>query len=1277
MMLGEAGAGKTTLLQNTGLNMPLGAFADERSARRQDLSWGLFDEGVVLDVAGRFILGPGGRAADERGWKDLLRLLQGARPERPVDGVIVAIPASDFILSGDRDAMDEQVELIKRKASVIYDRLREAQKTLGMCFPVYVIVTKCDAIEGYRSFCRELPEKLHSDIWGWSNPNSLESAFTAEWMDDAGGWLMEGLYQIQMELFAERPATMADPDGMFLFPRQFKRILTPLGVCIGHIFRQSVYHEPLFLRGIYFCGDSARGDGQSEVKRPIFVRRLFERKIFPEYRLARPVLQTLISRNRKLLALQGTVAFMVVGGIFGLWAGDRRIFRDAQSLRTVLSDTADDLQQLWRARSGGGEAQVVYTREGDEQAAAFGEDALELLHGMANVSTDRLKSWLIPSSWLSDIHDDIERCMAVGYREIVLKSIYLKLMEKLELLLRLPPAATETRANAMSMEDFPEYIAMNDYVASLATFEKHCTLYNGLQTTEKLDDLVRVVEYLFGKSLPVAFVEHAEYYHAAMKATALKPVHFEQYQSRATVNLEYLSQQVVNRAFHANPVLKSLQELASRLDGLTPEVLLAKDGVMDLRELLRAITLVEALLSRPDFAWLSTEKLEPAPAVNTMMSAICTSAFFVPGECEKLKKGADVAFQQLKIQLTGCQSHLLGPVLYPNDKEGLRLSPRILSMKAALEEYLGMPFMLSDKADRIRARIDPAERLTWDTKLLEEAARLPGPFDTFMEQSLGKLPATLQGAFRKLALKRLDLGMQDHIARAQNIQVVPERLGVRSVEQEINTEVKSYKESLALLVELLGAFKRLDMPRGHMILSDVITAQTSTLLEKVDGLLERENLYGGDFSLWDGEGPPKFPAFGVHDSDELSYYLDLQRERVRHLSISFAEPLVEFCMNRIIPENLGAAPLLFSKWIRIVSEINKYDNKQAGNSLAGLEKFVRFDLGEITLQDGLQKIDRKDLAAPAGDFFQHKRLKLLNGLFLQLQNLSGHDTMKVYGAIESIFNQRLAGRFPFAEVGAGGADGDSEAGVETIRDFFKIYDRYGKSCLQGLKNSTRFGSSGGQAVKFLERIGDVRAFLGLFLDGDEKAPKDPTYDFDVEMRVNRPKELGANRIIEWVLRVGEQEFRYQGEKRQGRWQMGDPVRFSLRWAKDTPFFPASESTGTGEKVEGKTAVYECEGLWALIRFLREHACSKEDFDRYKDPKPHTLRFTLDARTEEGQSVWKTEKAVLTRVYTRLVIMAPDKKEPLVLPEFPDSAPRLVLDTVPGKASGKQGKGMSE
>lgn len=416
-LLGERAAGKSTLFPDSGLNLPLGAPAEPSPERGDGCAFWFFDRGVVLDVSSEYVLGADGRALNERGWRHFLSLLREHRPERPLEGMVLALPCAG--LTGPPEEEGARLAAAAEKGEELFRKLRQAQETLGMNFPVYVLVTGCEAIPGFESYVAEIPEHLRGDLFGWSSPYAPETAYRPEWLDEAFALLGAGLHRAQVEAFGDQ-AVIEDPDGVFGFPEEIQRLRDPLRVYLNQIFRASAYHELLPWRGLYFCGRVAAGEegadllrGPGSVGRSVFVRDTFDRKVFPERDLARPGSLAMLQGGRKLRVLQAVVVTLALISTLGLWWSAHDLRGRKRDLSSFLRNTARDLEEQ-RDRVARGATEH-----------AFGHDKVfSLFDGMAKLNADWFGSAFIPSSWFSPFNQELKRAMVRAYDEIILKTLY-------------------------------------------------------------------------------------------------------------------------------------------------------------------------------------------------------------------------------------------------------------------------------------------------------------------------------------------------------------------------------------------------------------------------------------------------------------------------------------------------------------------------------------------------------------------------------------------------------------------------------------------------------------------------------------------------------------------------------------------------------------------------------------------------------------------------------------------------------------------------------------
>ncbi|WP_433964484.1 type VI secretion system protein [Tunturiibacter gelidiferens] len=245
LLLGPTDAGKSSLISDSSLSHVL----EEQVMLEHGggFTWSFFGDGIVIEVGG-WALSSTVEAVSA--WRRLLRLFVNNRPARPLDGIVLAIPASD--LAG--PAVLSPSELVERGA-IIQQRLKQITQTLSFQLPIYVVLTKCDAIPGFSEFTAELaPEELQQ-IFGWSRPQNDSVAFHSGWVDEAIDTMRISLERKQGQLFAINEAD-SGRGAMFFFPGALFGIAPGLRLLLERAMRGNAHTPAPLLRGIYCSGST-------------------------------------------------------------------------------------------------------------------------------------------------------------------------------------------------------------------------------------------------------------------------------------------------------------------------------------------------------------------------------------------------------------------------------------------------------------------------------------------------------------------------------------------------------------------------------------------------------------------------------------------------------------------------------------------------------------------------------------------------------------------------------------------------------------------------------------------------------------------------------------------------------------------------------------------------------------------------------------------------------------------------------------------------------------
>lgn len=267
VVAGPPASGKTSLLLSSGLDfhaLPSQRSVDYKMVRpTRHCDWRLTDSGVFIDTAGRYQ--GDGPARDE--WMALLETIRKYRADRPLDGFLITINTR-FLLLESNDANIEQL------AKTLRARLDELIHLAKSRFPVYVLFTHLDAINGFRDFFGGAGASAGAEVFGVTIP--LEKSPGAHALFDVEfDHLYESLSHRRL-LLLQAPASAKARLNIFDFPWRFRDAQAKLGLFTSMMFRPNPFSESPLLRGFYFTANVGSGDpvrlraiSDAEAERPV------------------------------------------------------------------------------------------------------------------------------------------------------------------------------------------------------------------------------------------------------------------------------------------------------------------------------------------------------------------------------------------------------------------------------------------------------------------------------------------------------------------------------------------------------------------------------------------------------------------------------------------------------------------------------------------------------------------------------------------------------------------------------------------------------------------------------------------------------------------------------------------------------------------------------------------------------------------------------------------------------------------------------------------------
>jgi len=1306
LMVGASNSGKSTLLEFAGMNLPVGmpdlGIKDPHPACR----WWFFNRAVVLDIHGSLVIDEHKASSDERGWRSVLSLLGRYRAKRPLDGIILTIPATELY---GRERLSP--ENINARAKFLSQKLAAAQHLLGLRLPVYVVVTKCDFLPGFQSFCHELPFARLNNMLGWSVPYALHTAYTPHWVDEAFHTIFEDMSSVQLEMFTQGVSD-ENKEGVYVLPNEFLSLKSGLKNYLNHIFKSSAYVESLMLRGIYFCGDCGKfpagfsiGEDVLEeaenqqlkadlslstmpleineealqlwhekidygierqnrtspptseesqyfdtsIRKIAFGRDIFEDKIFFESGLAYPIYSRLVSANRNInLAKAGMVAFVGIG-TFGMFNAYDNFTKNRDYLMPVLGKVSSILTQLPNSPVGGA--------HGTE--ALFDNQAKSLLEMMHHVHRSSFFSFFIPSSWFSPLQDHLNSSLKISYEQIILRTIYMDLLLKARDTLNIrpgtPPYEIHQKTTAIGQLLNPtgtvEFQHLKTYVNQIAQLTHHIDKYNRLRETPDPTLLNELIEYTFNMHLPPEFTESYQKFQKLLQEAPYPAINLKDYHPIAQSTFLGLYTNFLSILFSQTDPMSLIGQLRYLTTTLGSGQNTQPINLEVVRGFISDLGQSLPTLGSAGHNWIDAAYFDPGQEFVDLMTQVDELSPFGPAFVEQLAKQTSLAYTAFHQELLQMNRVLISLSATPSNKP-IQPSEGIFNLEKNLSKLFAEPFMAKSNGEMFISQVPENKVIFWNQDLIDETTKLIKRYEDFVEKDLQHFPVQLRETFKQIALQNLHLNVISNIAKAQSLVDVPKGPDIGDAQEELlRSKIGNVKTIVPHFIKLLETLKHSQSGTIFVELQNLLGILATRLLEKVDALLisylpykVREN----NFDWWDGKSPVFLEGFAVKDQDELKSYLDHQRQLISHLAVDYAQPILVLLTSPQMQGYVGKQALI-NRWNRIISQLSHYDKKQPNNSISALENFIEVDGSDLTMSNCFTKLSVASAKKSSNDFFQDRRIQLQRALMTRCEVAKRKESINNYEKLVEVFNTTLKDKFPF--VGENASQSQGEADPADIKNFFTIFHDAGDSAKNILEQVYQLGDAAKEPYQFLTAMEGVREFFQNFLNS--KTPGDvPTFDFSVDFRVNKEKEIGGNMIIEWAIAPdANTKISNTDKSNLGRWSYGNPVILTFRWPDSAETQPFQDKAQPFMAVNEQTVTYTYPGQWALFWMLRTQQATSSDFDNMQDTKPTTLKFTIPNGPDTN-----------TIIFDRVTLLKPPKGKkpgaPLEMPNFPTDAPAL-------------------
>jgi type VI secretion system protein ImpL len=1197
-----------------------------------------FDKGVVLDVAGEPVLGSGGKHADDGAWRDIMRNLVEIRPKRPVDGLVVTVSCIEL----KQAAQDETLRLaLAETAARVRGRLWNVQEKTGFRLPLYVLVTNCEVLEGFAQTVTALPKTDRGQMLGWSSPYGAHVPYQSVWIDRTFTSVREALCDLQMALFSKG----GQDAKVMLFPWSFDPIAEPLRTFLDQLLSPGARHEGAITRGIYFCGEATKPP-------TVFAADLFARKIFPEAGLATPTSAVRMTRSRKAKAVHWATAAAAILMIAGLGLAAWLLSERHGKILALLNESQGDLVEI---------------RNGNMSGGTLNDAAAQTLGRVAEIDFDDYGPWWLPSTWFSSFDHDLDAVIARSFETIVLKAIHENLESHATSLIReatghivasdAPGEVDDAVINDTVIEPVEktaEFIRLRTFVTEIRKVEQQGALFNRVATFGEgdVDALKTLIKETLNQPLPERFERERAAYQRAVKAF-VSDARFvpKTYATDASFAAKQQAAALYARLFGKNASALRVKRLAQALDPASLNAFgRAEVNVESFRWLDNTITALQGDLSTPATEWEFRPTFDLGPEFTNVVAMIEQSQMFEPDTAKQIRADGRDGLRRLQQELaarTGLGFSVLK--LRTDGSPSNELSHMTEVMQTAVKSFLGEKFVVAETPPSSTPLYEAGKRLVWDGGQLDQSTAVFAAYKEFHETGLKKFPGAFAATIDDAAQQHTVTRMAGFLANARRFEPITRAVTPAGREENVRLAAAAFEAASKPVHAQLAALRALK--NSGSAVREVIDAssfEAVRMLRSVDELLNDSAPYApssSSFDWWDGSTPPAPAAWGAHDAGELAEYLDTMRAHIGAMSDSYAAPALIWFAEFGAPSNPDDAALV-KRWRSISTDLHNFAAKKAGNTPALLDDYIAVRAAKVTPAD-CREAEIRPAERAANGYFAERLKSISSEVYARCRVVAVNKAADRYNELARLFNQRLAGRYPFSTKLR---LGDVEADPEDVRRFYASFDD-SKTLFAAVPEN---GAPGwfAPARKFIDEMTSVRLFFAAFLD-PKKLMRLPEVDVETQFRVIEEREVGANQIINWSLNIGG-DVSTSRDKKKLAWHPGTPVLLKLRWAADAPRVPVPMPDQRNVFINDREVVFEYANRWSLLSALAELRASSNDLPGGADQQPFTLALNVLTKPAAGGEPDPRHPSIL---FLRLSLSGSDG-QPLELPTFPPTAPPL-------------------
>ena len=1241
MLLGASGSGKKTLLNSLSFERLSSDVTEINSM------WRLFKNGAIFNVP---------KADDSENkktfWSFLSELFIFIRPRRPLDGIIVTIPM-DMLLSS--------VHNVEAHASETFEKVFTFQKEVNFRLPIYLIVTKTDLISGFAEFAHFLKDRTKQQMFGWSNPYTLNTIFSPLWVTEMFSAINKGIKSITVS-YAKDKDIDTDLEKAILFESNFRTIETSLSLYLNAMFRAHSPEDGLLLRGVYFIGKHKKISLSSSILQPsalspgnftdvdikensiyndnlCFVQDVFAEKIFKEHNLAHPIYPNTIDMSKKIFRNKLICASAIGVISIGWFLGNRRIGNKIQEHHNILSGIKTMLTHIKST-----ERNVSCPND----QALLNQQVRRLLHNIPVTGKYDFFSPFVVQSWFSGLYRNVINTMGLVFDSVIVRALYVDLNVNTRNMLTGTSSSDDGNnrepGDIFDITTFSSFRNLQRFGEQILFIQTQSSEYN---TIRKLNDRKSVLDLMSNLFKDNFQITAAIASHTPNKK--LMPPKFDlgRHQGDIESTLAELFNSFINEVF-SGIVEKVLQNITEDIKRL--EVSATGGGkeysAADLAKLYQKIVLFVDIMKNKHFEWISGKQFAPSDAYIKLVNNIHASGVVSDVFLRDILKTTEARFYKFKEKIRNFKTKLTGNIV--ND-DLTQVSDGFLELQKELKILLDQPFICVSQPSTFTAIVPRDKMLLWNIRPLEELSDLIDKYEAF----INTMPLDMRSEFfdmhKMIAKKSFTPMVRLILGKAQVFEDLPLGDSEALLEKANQKQAANIRNATVPIVKIARFFSEIydENSLQECDFTSLIISQYMNFLEEIDSIFTGETLFFINeefFERWTGE--KTIQDLHLYDDAPAEDFLARQFSKIRFLAKDLAAPVVDILtMPHIINKIRDRAML--DKWEEIIKCVKDYTEKKPGNSLDALEKFLLNTMRNLEKGSLSECGNLHAIAMNTSDFFMEKRAEVARALLSRTEELLIDKVAEEYGMIQRFFNENLANKFPFGE-------NDDEVTLEELETFVRLYELTVPNIINAIEADLEMYENNQRAIDFLDSMHDMMPLLRAWiLHARNSDVQNQLFTFTFITRPPGATEQSTSALL-------EREVKVRGVTAEDGQSIvfnnDEAVEAAFTWVETSDQAPHNNNALPDNlMIDENVATFSYKGKWAMFRMIEKHKANKHT----EFPDGILLEFEVPLLDQSGTGSNIVQSRIIMKVIPRAKNAAMISTVPW--PVFPTSCPALIVN----------------